>query len=206
MNQKIIIGLTGGIGSGKTVVAKLFENYGIPIYNSDERAKEIMVKDKNVMRMLILDFGEEVFVNNQLNKDFLAKRVFNSAENLKNLNKIVHPAVVNDFKKWALEQQAPIVIMESAVIFENKLEKNFDYTIGVFADIDTRIQRIMSRSSISKKDIEERMSQQFHSKKLLKKVDFAIFNNKNCALIPQVEYILEKLADQKVICGAKLVK
>ncbi|MDR1545012.1 MAG: dephospho-CoA kinase [Prevotellaceae bacterium] len=197
MKQKIIIGLTGGIGSGKSVVARMLENYGIPVYNSDERAKMIMQTDKAVRRMLIFDFGKEVFINNELNRDFLAKKVFTSAENLKKLNKIVHPVLIDDFKKWTEKQQLRLMAMESAVIFESGLEQNFDFTIGVFANKSTRIQRVMSRSNLSKDDIKKRMLQQFPSKKLLKKVDFAIFNDKNYALIPQVEHILEELAEKR---------
>jgi dephospho-CoA kinase len=197
-NKKITVGLTGGIGSGKSVVAKVFALYGIPVYNSDERAKQIMENDEAVVKFLIKNFGQEVFEENRLNRDFLAKKIFSSPENIKKINKIVHSAVIKDFKKWAAEQQSKIVIMESAIIFESALDKYFDCIIGVFANKSTRIKRVKSRSNLTSEDIENRMSQQFQSKKMLKKVDYTIFNDKKYAIIPQIEsIILELLAENQ---------
>jgi dephospho-CoA kinase len=217
--QKLIIGLTGGIGSGKSVAARLFTLYGIPVYDSDFYAKRLMQTDETVKNWLIENFGQEVFspchcgsslqslasdfktvagqVRNdsikKLNTKYLSEKIFTSPENLQKINKIVHFTVMNDFKNWVENQNSKIVIMESAIIFEGGLEKYFDFTVGVFADENTRIHRVMQRSKLSRAEVEKRIAQQLTPAKIAEKVDFSIINNENSAIIPQVEKIAVEL-------------
>ena len=137
------IGLTGGIGSGKSTVAKVFEVLGIPVYYADEAAKRLMNEDENLKEKLQQQFGKQTYVDGKLNRGYLSSLVFNDPEKLAILNSIVHPATIEDAAKWMTQQKTPYVIKEAALIFESGSQKDLDKVIGVFAPAPLRILRVI---------------------------------------------------------------
>lgn len=172
----IIVGLTGGIGSGKTTVAKQFSEIGIPVYIADEEAKGLMLRSKIIKRKLIKLFGNEAYVGNELNKSFLANIIFNDKAYLQKMNAIVHPKVARHFEKWVLKQEAPYVIKEVAILFENGGHKACDFVITVTAPIETRIKRLLKRDNTTKGKIEAIMKNQWTDEEKVKHSHFVIEN------------------------------
>ncbi|PWI29119.1 dephospho-CoA kinase [Flavobacteriaceae bacterium LYZ1037] len=172
----IVVGLTGGIGSGKTTVAKLFAALGVPVYIADDEAKKLMNRSKIIKRKLIELFGEQAYTNNVLNRPFLADKIFNNASNLEKMNAIVHPKVASHFKRWVNKQEAPYVIKESAILFENEAYKNYDYIITVTAPKELRIERLLKRDETSIEKIEAIMKNQWNDAKKMEKSHFVIIN------------------------------
>jgi len=171
-----IIGLTGGIGSGKTTVAKLFTELGVPVYNSDLKAKKLMQDSKEVRTAIIDLLGEESFTFKKLNKKYIADKVFGDKELLQKLNAIVHPAVRKDFISWVKTKRTPYVIQEAAILFENNSYKSFDKVILVKAPKEQRLERILARDNISKEEILARMENQWDDSKKIPLADFTIEN------------------------------
>lgn len=171
-----IIGLTGGIGSGKTTVAKLFTELGVPVYNSDLKAKKLMQDSKEVRTAIIDLLGEESFTFKKLNKKYIADKVFGDKELLQKLNAIVHPAVRKDFISWVKTKRTPYVIQEAAILFENNSYKRFDKVILVKAPKEQRLERILARDNISKEEILARMENQWDDSKKIPLADFTIEN------------------------------
>lgn len=149
----ILVGLTGGIGSGKTTVANLFAEIGIPTYIADSEAKALMNRSKIIKRKLIALFGEDAYSEQKLNRPFIAQAIFNDKNLLKAMNSIVHPKVASHFKKWAEKQKTDYVLKETAILFEHGGEKNCDYTILVTAPEPVRIQRVMERDGRTKDQV-----------------------------------------------------
>lgn len=171
-----IIGLTGGIGSGKTTVAKYFENFGIPIYIADDEARKIMQSLEIIMAVQDI-FGDTVVQNEKLNREELAKIVFSDPEKLEKLNGIVHPAVKKHFEHWLLQHKnVPYVIYEAAILFESGSYQNCDLIITVTAPVETRIQRILERDNTTRELILKRMDAQWTDEKRIPKSDFVIEN------------------------------
>lgn len=190
------IALTGGIGSGKTIVARLFEILGIPIYYSDLRAKELMIQDEDLMAAIQKSFGQESYLEGQLNRAYLAERVFNDTHQLELLNDLVHPAVFRDQEKWFSTLNAPYAIVESAIIIELGREASFDHVLLVTAPEDLRIKRIKARDGATESSIRKRMDAQLSQEEKLKKADFRIVNNEQESLIEQVMQIHQQLSEQ----------
>jgi len=187
------VGLTGGIGSGKSTVAAIFETLGIPVYYADKEAKRLMNEDSRLKADIIKNFGEDCYQNGSLNKEYLASQVFNDKNKLTILNSIVHPATITDSKRWLSEQSTPYSIKEAALIFESHSETQLDYVIGVDAPESIRIQRVFSRDNISAEQIKARMNGQMNEEEKMSKCDFIIRNNEQELLIPQVVALHEKL-------------
>ncbi|MCY7421680.1 MAG: dephospho-CoA kinase, partial [Chitinophagaceae bacterium] len=143
------IGLTGGIGSGKTTVAQIFEVLGVPVYYADDAAKKLMNEDENLKQQIIKHFGEESYINGILNKQYLAATVFSNAKKTTLINSIIHPATIADAEKWMNKQTTPYAIKEAALIFEADADKKLDLVIGVYANEALRIKRVMERNNIS---------------------------------------------------------
>lgn len=161
MKKPFVVALTGGIGSGKTTVLNMFKEQGVPCYIADIEAKILMNKNENVTKAIVDEFGEEAFTKDKkLNTSFLSSLVFNDEDRLKKLNNIVHPAVKKHFHQWVKKQDSVFVIYESALIFENNLQHNFDYIILVTAPEEERIKRVIKRSGLSKNDIKKRIDKQ----------------------------------------------
>ena len=174
------VGITGGIGSGKSTITSLFHNLGVPIYNSDERAKWLMSNDVDLMDQIKILFGQESYSNNKLNRAHLANIVFQNHDLLKQLNAIVHPLVKIDFENWLLLQKnEPLVIKEAAILIESGAYKELDILIIVFANKEIRIKRVMNRDNVAKEDVEKRIETQLSDSERLKFAHYSIENNKN---------------------------
>ena len=181
-----IIGLTGGIGSGKSVVAKVFATMGIPVFNADDEAKRIMQTSPVLKEKLIQQFGSSIYNEFGLQKEKLASIVFNDPFQLQLLNAIVHPVTIQAAKDWAAKQQSPYVIKEAALIFESGSAEGLFKVIGVTAPLSLRIHRVMQRDGISKDQVEARMRNQIADSTKMRLCDFVIHNNNQQMVIPQV--------------------
>jgi len=184
-----IVGLTGGIGSGKTTVANMFRHLGAPIYIADEEAKKLMATSKIIKRKLIELFGDDAYINGELNKTYIAKTIFNDKTFLEKMNAIIHPRVGIHFKKWAAKQNAPYVIKEAAVIFENGTYKQFDCLITITAPKDLKIQRLLKRDNSTIEKIEAIMKNQWSDEEKIKLSDFVIVNSEFEKTVQQVAKI-----------------
>jgi dephospho-CoA kinase len=193
-NKKpLIVGLTGGIGSGKSTVAKVFQSLGVPIFNSDLEAKYIINNDVEVIRAITLEFGN-VYENGKLNRIKMAEVVFNDKNALEKLNKIVHPKVAEYFENWVLENNdSSILIKEAAILIESGAYKKIDKIVLVTAPTTIRIQRVVNRDNISKEKVKERMNAQLSDKEKLSYADFFIINDDIQLVIPQVLAAYNKL-------------
>ncbi len=189
----IIVGLTGGIGSGKTTVAKEFKTLGIPVYIADDEAKKLMCKSKIIKRKLIQLFGENAYINDALNKSFIADKIFNDTTLLEKMNAIIHPRVAKHFNKWALKQTTPYVIKEVAILFENGGNKFCDYVITVTALKELRIKRLLKRDETTKEKIESIIKNQWSDEDKIKRSHFVINNVKITDIKYQVLNIHNKL-------------
>ena len=180
------IGITGGIGTGKTIVCQIFETFGIPVYYSDQRAKYLMENDKNLIRQITENFGQVYTKDGKLNRKKLAQIIFNDKNKLQTINQIVHPAVKADFLLWSKKQQTPYVIKESALLFESKQYTDLDYIVTVWAPLELRIIRTMQRDNISRQKVIERINNQLDDQFKIYRSDFLIINDEQTALLPQI--------------------
>ncbi|GGD05727.1 dephospho-CoA kinase [Hyunsoonleella pacifica] len=172
----IIVGLTGGIGSGKTTVAKEFEALGIPVYIADIEAKKLMNRSKVIKRKLIALLGENAYLEGKLNRSYIAGVIFNDKTYLEKMNAIVHPKVARHFEKWVVKQNTSYVIKEVAILFENGGDAQCDYVITVTAPKAIRIQRLLKRDNTSKEKVEAIMKNQWSDSEKIKYSDFVIVN------------------------------
>lgn len=171
------VGITGGIGSGKSTVCRILEECGAAVYDSDSQAKRLMNGDAGLREMLIAEFGEETYRDGVLNRPYLASIVFADAGRLRRLDEIVHPAVREDFRRWcAMQKDKPYVILESAILFEAGFETEVDRTLAVVAPPELRIERVCSRDGASREEVERRMAQQLSDDELCAKADHTIAN------------------------------
>jgi dephospho-CoA kinase len=180
------IGLTGGIGSGKSTVAKIFEVLGIPVYYADDAARKLMNEDENLKQEIIRHFGNDSYLDGKLNRSYIAKMVFNNKEKLALLNSLTHPAVMHDSEKWIKMQTAPYAIREAALIFESGINKSLDHVIGVSSPEALRIERTMKRDNVSREEVLKRMKSQMDEDEKIKRCDFVIYNDENELVMPQV--------------------
>jgi len=173
----VVVGITGGIGSGKTTISNYLKSFGIPLYVADKEAKSLMNRSKVIKQKLIQLFGDEAYVDGKLNRPFLAKMIFKDKSLLNQMNAIVHPKVASHFKRWLKKQDAPYILKEAAIIFENNLQSNYDYIITVVANENLRIERILDREDTTREKVKAVINNQWtdsHKKKLS---DFVISNN-----------------------------
>ena len=189
------IGLTGGIGSGKSVVAQMFAVLGIPVFYADEASKKLMVEDEQLKSAIKHHFGESAYIEGILNRKFLANIVFNDAEKLTLLNSLVHPATLADASEWMQKQHAAYSIKEAALIFESGSNKSLDYVIGVDTPEEVRIKRVMARDNVSASQVKERMNTQMDEREKLRLCDYVIVNNEHQLIIPQVLALHEKFLE-----------
>lgn len=175
-----IIGLTGGIGSGKSLVANYLAQKGVPVYNSDLRAKQLMNFSVDLKQKIIELLGENAYQNNELNRAYIGEKVFNNVELLQKLNTIVHPIMRKDFEDWVenyKKNNHKFCIKEAAILFESGAYKNCNYIVVVTADEKIRTQRVMKRDSITKEQILQRMKQQMSEQEKISKADYVINNS-----------------------------
>jgi dephospho-CoA kinase len=186
------IGLTGGIGSGKSTVAHIFEVLGIPVYYADGAAKKLMTENEELKASITSAFGKDAYVNGNLNREYISGQVFNSNRKIELLNSLVHPATLKDAAEWMQMQKAPYVIKEAALIFESGSNKNLDYVTGVRCPLALRIQRAMIRDNISADEVRARIDKQMDEDLKLRLCDYVIVNDEQEMLIPQVLALHEK--------------
>lgn len=180
------VGITGGIGSGKTTVARLFQLLDIPVYFADDEAKNLMNHDPALKQAIIGVFGEKAYNVNGLDRGYISSLAFSEPDKLNALNAIVHPAVIAHGEKWMLRQSSPYVLKEAALLFESGSNKQLDFVIGVTCSTELRIDRVMGRDGSSREAVIARMQKQMNEEEKMKLCDFVITNDEKTAIIPQV--------------------
>jgi len=185
----MIVGLTGGIGSGKTTVAKLFNELGIPIYVSDIEAKRIMVTNESLINGIKELLGEEAYNNKELNRAYISSKIFENKTLLNKLNKLVHPAVADDFLNWYNKQGTQYVIKESAILFESGSYENCDLVITVTAPLEERINRVVLRDGVTRKQVLHRVMNQLNDEDKIDRSNFIVINKTIEGAKNQVEKI-----------------
>ena len=191
-----IIGLTGGIGSGKTTIAKHIQSLGIPVYIADDEAKKILMLPET-LNSLKLVFGNSIFDDRLLNKDKLSNIVFNNPEMLKQLNQIIHPAVKRDFENWLIaNKNHPLVVKEVAILFESGSYKDCDAVITIVAPLDSRINRVLERDNTNYEAVLSRINNQWTDEMRIEKSNYVIENEDVNIACAQTENILKTLSNQ----------
>ncbi len=180
------IGLTGGIGSGKSVIAHVFEVLGIPVYYADEAAKRLMLEDPALRKSITGHFGEASYRDGSLDRAYLSSLVFNDPAKLSLLNSLVHPATMRDSQAWTEKQKGPYIIHEAALIFEAGVDKMLDHVIGVQAPVELRVTRVMERDGTTREEVMKRMNNQMDEETKMNHCDYLIVNDEQTLVIPQV--------------------
>lgn len=196
MAQKLIVGITGGIGSGKSVVSRLLNMLGYPVYDSDSKAKRLNDTDEEVKRALTLAFGSDLYENGLLNRPKLASLIFQSDSNRQLVNAIIHPAVKRDFLRWAEAQNSDIVFLEAAILYESGFDAFMNKVVAVAAPEQVRIQRAMQRDNATEQQIVNRLRAQMIQDVLESKADFVVVNDGIQPLLPQIEALAVQLRNQ----------
>lgn len=191
-----IVGITGGIGSGKTTVAQFFKDFGIPVYHSDSEAKALMLRSKIIRRRLVALFGKQAYVDDTLNKDYLSKKIFNDKSLLDKMNAIIHPKVGEHFKRWLKKQNTTYILKEVAIIFEHNFENQYDYIITVVAEENERIKRVIKRDGKSQSEVKAIINNQLPDEIKIKKSDFVIYNDELIEAELQAKAIHNKLISE----------
>lgn len=191
-----VVGITGGIGSGKTTTCQIFEELGVPVYYADSRAKQLMVEPP-LKGKIIQAFGAKAYDGSRLNRAYLAKEVFGSKDKLSVLNGLVHPEVADDFEMW-LEQnkESDYVLKEAAILFESGAYHAVDITVLVIAPEQIRVERVMNRDGSSEQEVKERMANQWTQERKVKLADHIINNDGSHLLIPQVLELHKKFSNK----------
>ncbi len=190
----IKVGITGGIGSGKSTTCRVFSTLGIPVFEADVVAKQLMDSDLIIRKELIRLFGKDVYLPNQtIDRKYLAGIVFNNPSLLAQLNEVIHPAVQRAFEAWCLKQKSPYILHEAAILFESGFYKIMDKTIAVVADEKERIDRVIKRDKISAEMVIQRINNQWNDEQRVSLADFIISNNDNELIIPQIIEIDKKI-------------
>lgn len=193
-NTKAQIAITGGIGSGKSTIAKMVQTLGFPVFFADTEAKEILDSDSSIKRQLIEHFGNKIYHDNgKLNRPELAKIIFNDSSAKELVNSIVHPAVWNRFCQWSKAQNSRAAFMESAILHECGWSNRFDQIICVTAELETRIQRTMERDNCSREQVIARINNQMSDEEKISKSHHIIYTNDNCSELEQLLKTLEKI-------------
>ena len=187
------VGLTGGIGSGKTTVASIFKQLGVPVYPADERTKELYAESHALREGMMDLLGPECYQGNELQTALVAQKVFGRPELLAHLNALVHPVVGADFEAWANRQSGPYLLEEAAILFETGIYRRMDCNILVTAPEEVRMHRVMKRSGLSETEVKQRMERQWPDEKKAKLADYIIHNTGEISLIHQVLKIHEDL-------------
>jgi len=188
-----IVGLTGGIGSGKTTVAKMFGELGVPIYIADVEAKGVIRRSKIIKQQLITLFGKKAYSQEELNRPYIAAKIFKNESLLSQMNAIVHPKVRAHFKRWVKRQESQYIIYEAAILFEHDGHKQCDYVITVTAPKKERFKRILERDDVTKEHIKSVMSNQWPDEKKIELSDFIIENKSLKKTLKKVEKIHKQI-------------
>ncbi len=191
------VGLTGGIGSGKTTVAKVFETLGIPVYYADDKAKYLMNTNGDLKAAIIQNFGNDAYQQGELDRKYLANIVFNNKEKLELLNSLTHPITICDAEEWIKQQTTSYVIKEAALLFESGAAERLDYIVGVYAPQHIRVNRVMKRDDLPVQEVMKRISRQIDEEMKMKLCNFVITNNDQQLVIPQVLELHKKFSAEK---------
>lgn len=191
------VGLTGGIGSGKTIVAKVFNALGVPVFYADKAAKQCMQEDEALKQKLQTTFGTAIYKEGVLQRTALAQIIFNNEAALQQVNALVHPAVQQRFEQWCLEQNTPYVLKEAAILFESGSDKGLDAVVCVSAPEALRIQRVVQRDGVQEEQVQARINKQWPQDKKIAQSDYHICNDDKSLLMPQIlkvhQAILERV-------------
>lgn len=193
MQSKITIGITGGIGSGKSIVCRIIGIMGYPVFNSDNEAKKILSQDPEVIDQIKSVFGDKAYVKGKPNRQYIASKIFNDNQLLNFINDVVHPKVKSAYEKWTNSQKSRLVFNEAAILFETGSYQRYSYNILITSPLELRIQRIIKRDSISRKDVEERIKKQWPDEQKIPLADFLIRNDEVNLVIPQIINTLESI-------------
>lgn len=197
MSKPLVIGLTGGIGAGKSLVANVFNSLGVPVFNADLEAREILNSSSDVRKQIISAFGESAYSGSEANRPFLAGRIFKEEALREKLNAIVHPAVADAFDLWVSKNSSkPYVLKEAAITFETGLYKSLDGVILVTAPKEVRIERVIKRDGVTENQVLDRMAAQWSDEEKLKLSDYRIENDGETLIIPQVLRIHDAISDR----------
>lgn len=201
----IKIGITGGIGSGKSVVSRLLEIMGVPVYISDVEAKRITHEDEGIRRELCALVSEDVFRKEELNRPVLAAYMFGHPDHVKEVNGIIHPRVKDDFRRWAARYEADEVIgMESAILIESGFKEEVDFLVMVYAPLEVRMERVLKRDCSTRELVMKRIEAQMSDEAKRNQVDYVIVNDDETPLIPQVLKVISLLSkNNHYLCSAK---
>ena len=180
------LGVTGGIGSGKTTVCRIFSVLGIPVFDADPVARQIMDTDESIMLRLNSIAGKDLYITGTLDRIELAKLIFSNSSLLARVNSLVHPAVFDHFKRWAIVQTTPYVILEAAILFESGGAKHLDKILSVVAPLEDRITRVIKRNSLSEEQVLDRIRNQMDDESRIKLSDYIIYNAENEMIIPSI--------------------
>lgn len=195
LKMPLKIGLTGGMGSGKTTVAKVFELLNVPVYYADAASKKLYHTDEELIENMKKHFGEDIYVNDRLDKSKLASLVFGEASKLELLNQLVHPPTIRDAENWMGQQTTPYIIKEAALLFESGSVAALDVVVGVSSPLALRIKRVMDRDGASRQQVLNRMSRQLDENIKIKLCDHIIVNNEQEMIIPQVLALHERFLE-----------
>lgn len=187
------VGITGGIGAGKSTIAHVLIAMGYPVYNSDEQAKWLMNNNQDLIEQITHKFGSDSYINQSLNRAFIAQQLFNSVENQTWIREVVHPFVRLDFDNWSTKQTSTLVFQESALIFESAIYKRLDAVIAVLAPVELRIQRTIQRDGLSIDEIKKRMNAQVSDALRKERANYVIVNDDQQLVVPQVLTVLKSL-------------
>jgi dephospho-CoA kinase len=187
------VGITGGIGSGKTTVSQVFETLGIPVYYADLEARKLIQTNDVLKREIINVFGEGAYKNGIYQRQYIASIVFNSTEKRDLLNALIHPATIRHVAQWMKSQNSPYTIKEAALIFESGSEKQLDFVIGVTASTETRINRVMQRDNLDRNAVLARIQSQMDEEEKMSRCDTILVNDGDDLLLPQIEQLHQKL-------------
>lgn len=188
------VGITGGIGSGKSLVGEVLQRMGFPLYSSDIRAKQLVESDLELRQRIVALLGAEAYTpQGYYNKPYVAQRVFANPNLLQQLNALIHPVVAIDFVQWASAQPVRLVFLESAILFESHFDQMVDAVVAITAPDEVRIQRVMRRDGAVRQQVEQRMSAQMPTNELCQRANFAIKNDGERLLIPQIVNVLNRL-------------
>lgn len=194
------IGLTGGIGSGKSTVAGIFQVLGIPVFDADANARQLMESDAQLQKEVVTLFGSSAYEAGKLNRKLIADIVFQDPFQLEKLNAIVHPATIRAAEEWAIRQNAPYIIKEAALFFEAGSADGMDYIIGVYAPQHVRLHRVMKRDQVSREDVLHRMQRQIQEEIKMRLCDYVVLNDDQHLVIPQVLQLHERFLEEAKEC------
>lgn len=194
MSNLVKLAITGGIGSGKSVVARMLSILGVPVYDCDSNAKRLMVSDAYIVSELKRMFGEECYEDDgTLNRQYVASCIFTDKQNIKRVNSLVHPVVKRDFESWAEKQNSNLVAVETAILYESGIIESVDKVLVVWADRETAIERTVRRSGMNRSQVENRLDNQMSTDDLLLMSDYSLYNDGDEPLLPQVVALVEQL-------------